>query len=144
MSSFLNHFDRIGGSYHVIFFIYIRAKYFIRQWLPKKKKNIIGDFFYSNQVMVPSQSQIFPESLILFLFKFVFPFNNLDTGFKLKVHKTFRRGLGHLRNVLCTLNLYPVSPGKVPLRLRPEGREVVSWNCDFLGNLPEVNNTMPS
>ena len=33
----------------------------------------------------------------------------LDTGRKLNLHKTFRRRPGRLLNVLCTLNLRPVS-----------------------------------
>ena len=39
----------------------------------------------------------------------------VDTGRKLNVHKTFRRRPGRLLNVLCTLNLRPVSTG---LKLR--------------------------
>ena len=39
--------------------------------------------------------------------------NPVDTGRKLNVHKTFRRGPGRLLNVLCTFNLRPVSTGKV-------------------------------
>ena len=35
----------------------------------------------------------------------------VDTGRKLNVHKTFRRRLGRLLNVLCTFNLRPVSTG---------------------------------
>ena len=35
----------------------------------------------------------------------------VDTGRKLKVHKTFRRRPGRLLNVLCTFNLRPVSTG---------------------------------
>ena len=35
----------------------------------------------------------------------------VDTGRKLNVHKTFRRRLGRLLNVLCTSNLRPVSTG---------------------------------
>ena len=38
--------------------------------------------------------------------------NPVDTGRKLNVHKTFRRRLGSLLNVLCTFNLRPVSTGK--------------------------------
>ena len=33
------------------------------------------------------------------------------TGRKLIVHKTFRRRLGRLLNILCTFNLSPVSTG---------------------------------
>ena len=36
----------------------------------------------------------------------------VDTERKLNVHKTFRRRLGRLLNVLCTFNLRPVSTGK--------------------------------
>ena len=36
----------------------------------------------------------------------------LGTGRKLNVHKTFRRRLGGLLNVLCTFNLRPVSRGQ--------------------------------
>ena len=36
-----------------------------------------------------------------------------DTGRKLNVHKTFRRRPGRLLNVLCTLNLHPVSTWSV-------------------------------
>ena len=35
----------------------------------------------------------------------------LDTGRKLKVHKTFRRHPGRLLNVLCTFSLRPMSRG---------------------------------
>ena len=35
----------------------------------------------------------------------------VGTGCKLNVHKTFRRRLGRLLNVLCTFNLRPVSIG---------------------------------
>ena len=35
----------------------------------------------------------------------------IDTGRKLNVHKTFRRRLGRLLNVLCTFSLRPVSSG---------------------------------
>ena len=38
--------------------------------------------------------------------------NPVDTGRRLNVHKTFRRGPGRLLNVLCTFNLRPVSTGK--------------------------------
>ena len=38
--------------------------------------------------------------------------NPVDTGRKLNVHNTFRRRPGRLVNVLCTLNLRPVSTGK--------------------------------
>ena len=38
--------------------------------------------------------------------------NPVDTGRKLNVHKTFRRRPGRLLNILCTLNLRPVSTGK--------------------------------
>ena len=38
----------------------------------------------------------------------IFP---VDTGRKLNVHKTFRRRLGRLLNVLCTFNLRPVPAG---------------------------------
>ena len=36
----------------------------------------------------------------------------LDTGRKLNVYKTFRRHLGRLVNVSCTLNVRPVSRGQ--------------------------------
>ena len=38
--------------------------------------------------------------------------NPVDTGRKLKVHKTFRSCPGRLLNVLCTFNLRSVSAGK--------------------------------
>ena len=41
----------------------------------------------------------------------------VDTGRKLNVNKTFRRGPGRLLNVLCAYNLRPVSMG---LYLRPD------------------------
>ena len=44
-----------------------------------------------------------------------------DTGRKLNVHKTFRKRPGRLLNVLCTLNLRPVSTGKGSFR-------ILSWN----------------
>ena len=37
----------------------------------------------------------------------------VDTGRKLNVHKTFRRRLGRLLNVLCTFNLRPVSTRRI-------------------------------
>ena len=37
--------------------------------------------------------------------------NHTDTGRKLNVHKMFRRRPRRLLNVLCTLNLRPVSTG---------------------------------
>ena len=49
--------------------------------------------------------------------------NPVDTGHKLNVHKTFRRRPGRLLNVLCTLNLRPVSTGK-KLRLVLDLRHV--------------------
>ena len=39
------------------------------------------------------------------------PLFPVDTGRKLNVHKTFRRRPGRLLNVLCTINLRPVSTG---------------------------------
>ena len=38
----------------------------------------------------------------------------VDTGCKLNIHKTFKRCLGPLLNVLCTFNLRPVSTGLGP------------------------------
>ena len=38
--------------------------------------------------------------------------NPVDTERKLNVHKTFRRRPGRLLNILCMLNLRPVSTGK--------------------------------
>ena len=43
------------------------------------------------------------------------PYNPVDTGCKLKVHKTFRRRAGRLLNVLCTFNSCPVSTGNLIL-----------------------------
>ena len=37
----------------------------------------------------------------------------VDTGRKMNVHKTFRRRLGRLLNVLCTLNLFLLSTGNI-------------------------------
>ena len=37
----------------------------------------------------------------------------VDTGWKLNVHKTFRRRPGYLLNVSCTFNLCPVSTGYI-------------------------------
>ena len=37
----------------------------------------------------------------------------VDTEGKLNLHKTFRRRLGRLLNVLCTFNLCPVSTGLI-------------------------------
>ena len=42
---------------------------------------------------------------------FVFHIYPVDTGRKLSIHKTFIRRPGRLLNVLCTLNLRPVSTG---------------------------------
>ena len=44
--------------------------------------------------------------------KTVWYVNPLDTGGKLNVHKTFRRCLGRLLNILCTFNLDPMPRGK--------------------------------
>ena len=41
---------------------------------------------------------------VLYFLKFNSP---VDKGRKLNVHKTFRRRLGSVLNVLCTLNLRP-------------------------------------
>ena len=49
-----------------------------------------------------------PEKSKLLKKEMQFP---VDTGHKLNVHKTFRRPPGHLLNVLCTINLRPVSAG---------------------------------
>ena len=53
--------------------------------------------------------------LYLFFCKTRFASNNtyypVDTGRKLNVHKKFRTRPGRLLNVLCTLNLRPVSTG---------------------------------
>ena len=43
--------------------------------------------------------------------------NPVDTGRKLNVHNTFRRRPGRLLNVLCTLNLRPVSMGKETFKI---------------------------
>ena len=42
---------------------------------------------------------------------FVFHIYPVDTGRKLSIHKTFVRRPGRLLNVLCTLNVRPVSTG---------------------------------
>ena len=48
----------------------------------------------------------------------VLVFNGLKvTGRKLNVHKTFRRPPGRLLNVLCTVNLQPVSRGYSAMNL---------------------------
>ena len=60
----------------------------------------------------------------------VFP---LDTRHKLNVHKTFNRRLGRLLNVLCTLNLHPVSRGTEYARRqlsKDEGRTSYWLFCD--------------
>ena len=44
--------------------------------------------------------------------------DTLDRGRKLNVHKTFRRRLEPLLNVLCTFNLRPMSKGISHLALR--------------------------
>ena len=48
----------------------------------------------------------------------------VDTGRKLNVHKTFKGRPGRLLNVLCTLNLRPVSTG-----------QIVAYHLDYIGNL---------
>ena len=49
----------------------------------------------------------------IFLFRIITKYNNVpvDTGRKFNVHKTFRRRLGRLLNILCTFNESPVSTG---------------------------------
>ena len=42
----------------------------------------------------------------------------MDTGLKLNVHKTFRRCLGRLMNVLYTFNFSLVSRGEVYFEIR--------------------------
>ena len=42
----------------------------------------------------------------------------LDTGRKLNVHKTFRRGPGRFLNALCTLNLRSVSRGLMLTKMK--------------------------
>ena len=42
----------------------------------------------------------------------------VDTGRKLNVHKTFRRGPGRLLNVLCTFNIRPVSTGTIGFQFK--------------------------
>ena len=44
-------------------------------------------------------------------------YDPVDTGRKLKVHKTFRRRPGHLLNILRVFNLRPLSAGKSPCSL---------------------------
>ena len=52
-------------------------------------------------------------------------FDAVDTGRKLNVHKTFRRRPGRLLNVLCTLNLRPVSTGEL-LNITTKGSKTFS------------------
>ena len=62
------------------------------------------------------------NQLRFFLYETSFPFwiedikqhisNPVDTGRKLNVHMTLRRCPGRFLNVLCKLNLRPVSAGK--------------------------------
>ena len=47
------------------------------------------------------------------VYEFTESSNPVDTGRKLKVHKTFRRRPGCLLNVLCTFSLRPVSTGNM-------------------------------
>ena len=59
----------------------------------------------------------------------------VDTGRKLNLHKTFRRRLERLLNVLCTFNLRPV-----PTRMtKTTMYSLVSFFRLYLGNLPWKN-----
>ena len=50
---------------------------------------------------------------VLLHFKYIInTFFKQARGRKFKLHKTFRRGVGRLVNVLCTFNLRSVSAGK--------------------------------
>ena len=62
------------------------------------------------------------------------PFYPVDTGRKLSVHKTFRRRLGRLLNVLRTFNLRPVSTGikcKTMLSGNNKNEQVTPGNKNF-------------
>ena len=52
----------------------------------------------------------------------------VDTERKMNIHKTFRRRLGRLLNVLRTFNIRPVSTGSEYLRLLLDG----DWLCTNL------------
>ena len=56
--------------------------------------------------------------------------NPVDTGRKLKVHKTFRRRPRRLLNVLCTFNLCPVSTEKTPANT--QNKEFCNFNLRCL------------
>ena len=47
----------------------------------------------------------------------------VDTGSKLNIHKMLRRRPGRLLNVLCTLNLRPVSTGSEPWYIQNPGTQ---------------------
>ena len=68
--------------------------------------------------------------------------NPVDTGLKLKVHKSFRRRPGRLLNVLSTFNLRPVSAGKWQIwqQCKTQCRLDTCWwiSCSvILGSLTE-------
>ena len=62
-----------------------------------------------------SVSSLWVEDVLMFTFSrtstLSFAWIPIDTGCKWNVHKTFRRRLGLLLNVLCTFNIRPVSTG---------------------------------
>ena len=51
----------------------------------------------------------------------------METGRKLKVHKTFRRRPGRFLSVLCTINVRPVSTGIFHLLI-----EEMHWPIAFV------------
>ena len=61
----------------------------------------------------------------------------VDTGRKLNVHKTFRRGPGRLLNVLCTFNLRPVSSGFLDMFQLSEALDE-AVQCDYLDKLQQI------
>ena len=68
----------------------------------------------------------------VFLWNFQFlrtSFTPVDTGRKLKVHKTFRRCPGRLLNVSCTFNLRPVSAG---MKTTASAPNLVRYNVAFV------------
>ena len=58
----------------------------------------------------------------------------MHTGHKLNVHKRFRRRPGRLLNVLCTLNLRPVSTGKMNLKIDSSTVALFCESCEMFEN----------
>ena len=101
----------------------------------KSLKNLYGDQLHFPTLIIFNLNRLklfidFLSSRIRDYGKVIEDFSNpVDTGRKLKVHKTFRKRPGRPLNVLCTFNLRPVSTEKLFLSC---GAELLN---NFLGGL---------